>query len=204
MRYLAPFLAALALMFTVSAASAQEVPAPQAFIDKIATDVLNVVKNAKMNETAKATTLENIFATAVDFDWVGKFVLGRHFRAAAPAQQLAYLNAYKPFLIKNYVSRLTKYTGQTYKITGTRKGTDGASLVSMQLLDPSGPPVMVDYRVSGAAGAFKVTDIIVEDVSLITTQRAEFNAFVSKNGLPALITALNKKTAAANANMAAK
>lgn len=191
-RFFGPILAALALITTISAAQAAVAP-QQAFIDKIASDVLAIVKSDAADKSAK---LENIFATTVDFDWVGKFVLGRHFKTATPAQQTAYLAAYRPFIIKNYVSRLTKYTGQTYKITGTRTSSDGASLVSMQLLDPKGPPVLVDYRVSGKPGAFKVTDIVVEDVSLITTQRAEFNAVVSKNGLDFLISALKKKAAA--------
>lgn len=194
-RFFGPILAALALIMTISAAQAAVSP-QQAFIDTIASDVLAIVKNDSLDATTKSTKLENIFANTVDFDWVGKFVLGRHFKTATPAQQKAYLDAYRPFIIKNYVSRLTKYTGQTYKITGTRAGSDGASLVSMQLVDPKGPPVLVDYRVSGKPGAFKVTDIVVEDVSLITTQRSEFNAVVSKNGLDFLIEALKKKAAA--------
>ncbi len=202
MRFLAPLLAALAMLFTVSAASAAAVTPQQSFIDGIAGNVLSIVQG-KMSDQAKASALEAIFLKNVDFDWVAKFVLGRHFRAATPAQQTDYIAAYKPFLIKNYVARLTKYTGQSYKITGTKQTSDGASLVSMQLVDPNGPPVLVDYRVIGRPGAFKVSDIVVEDVSLITTQRAEFNAFVSKNGLPALIDALKKKAATA-ATVAAK
>ncbi len=196
-RFFGPILAALALITTISAAQAATVSPQQAFIDKIASDVLAIVKSDAADKSAK---LENIFATTVDFDWVGKFVLGRHFKTATPAQQTAYLAAYRPFIIKNYVSRLTKYTGQTYKITGARTSSDGASLVSMQLLDPKGRPVLVDYRVSGKPGAFKVTDIVVEDVSLITTQRAEFNAVVNKNGLDFLIDALKKKAATATAS----
>lgn len=195
-RFFGPVLAALALIATVSAAHAGAVAPQQAFIDKIATDVLAIVKNDSMAQADKSAKLEGIFANSVDFDWVAKFVLGRHFKTATPAQQTAYLAAYRPFIIKNYVARLTKYTGQTYKITGTRTGTDGTSLVSMELLDPKGPPVLVDYRVNGKPGAFKITDIVVEDVSLITTQRSEFNAVVSKNGVDFLIDALKKKAAA--------
>lgn len=196
-RFFGPILAALALILTVSAANAAPASPQQLFIDKIASDVLAIVKNDSIGTDAKSAKLESIFENAVDFDWVGKFVLGRHFKMATPAQQVAYLKAYRPFIIKNYVSRLTKYTGQTYKITGTHPGTDGATLVSMELVDPNGPPVLVDYRISGKPGAFKITDIVVEDVSLITTQRSEFNAVVNKNGVDFLIAALNKKAQAA-------
>ena len=206
-RLIAPALAALCMLLTISAASAAApISAQQIFIDGIASDVLKIVKNDALGTDVKASQLESIFERAVDFDWVGRFVLGRHFKLASPAQQTAYLAAYKPFLIKNYVSRLTKYTGQTYKITGTKPASDAATLVMMQVEDPKGPPVLIDYRVDGKAGALKITDIVVEDVSLITTQRSEFNAFVSKNGIDKLIAALNKKTAAANvaAHAAAK
>jgi len=174
-------------------AFADDAPKAQVFVDKVAGDVLALVKNEALPIADKKAKLNQVFVDVVDVPYVAKFVLGRHWRTAAPAQQDAYLSAYGPFLINNYVARLTKYTGQTYKITDARADGD-AYVVSMHLLDPKGPPILVDYRVrQDVKTTFKVIDIIVEGVSLLATQRSEFNSVVSAHNLDFLIQALQKK-----------
>lgn len=199
-RFFTALLAGFVLMLTAGlavAAGQKSMPPAQAFIDRIAGDVLKIVQDEAIDAECKTLKLQKLFADTVDIDWMGKFVLGRHYRTAEDEQKIAYLNAYKPFIIQNYVTRLTKYTGQTYEITGTKQGADGDNLVSMKLLDPNGPPVLVDYRVRDEkAEGLKVIDIIVEGVSLITTQRSEFNSVVTNKGLDFLIQALEKKAAA--------
>jgi phospholipid transport system substrate-binding protein len=177
----------------VAPAYADDAPKAQIFVDKVASDVLVLVQDEKIAVEDKKSKLNKVFIDVVDVAYVAKFVLGRHWRTATPAQQQAYLSAYGPFLINNYVARLTKYTGQTFKITGSQP-TGDAYIVSTQLLDPKGPPILVDYRVRQDAGdVFKVIDIVVEGVSLLATQRSEFNSVVSNNGVDFLIQALQKK-----------
>lgn len=188
------FFAAIMMVCGLATASyADDAPKAQVFVDKVASDVLLLVKDEKITIEDKKSKLNKVFVDVVDVPYVAKFVLGRHWRTATPAQQQAYLSAYGPFLINNYVARLTKYTGQTFKITGSQAAGD-AYIVSMKLLDPKGPPILVDYRVRQDAGdVFKVIDIVVEGVSLLATQRSEFNSVVSNNGVDFLIQALQKK-----------
>jgi phospholipid transport system substrate-binding protein len=198
MRFIAALILACALASPVMAKAVAVTPVQaQTYVDKVASDVLATVRNSKMNNQAKAATLESVFTRVVDIPFVAKFVLGRHVRTATPVQMQRYLKSYEPFLIKNYVSRITKYSGQTYKIMGSRMDADGSYVVSMSLLDPNGPSVAMDYRLRYDANQFKVIDIVVEGVSLLTTQRSEFNAVISNKGLDALMDALDAKTKAA-------
>lgn len=166
------------------------------FVDKVASDVLDIVTSEALDEEAKKDKINAIFLKIVDMDFVGKFVLGKHWRNADAGQRSKYMAAYKPFLINNYVSRITKYSGQSYKLGNTRKDSKDY-LVRMDLIDPNGPNVIMDYRVRPQGGTFKVVDIVIESVSLLTTQRSEFNSVVDKKGLDYLIEALEKKVAKA-------
>lgn len=185
----------LACGLAFGAQASAPVASAQTYVDKVAADVLKLVQDEKVAGDAKKQQLNKMFADVVDVPYVARFVLGRNWRTASAAQQQAYLAAYGPFLINNYVARLSKYTGQSYKITGSR--ADGEdTVVNMDLLDPNGPPVKVDYRVHAdakATGGFKVIDIIVEGVSLLATQRSEFNSVVNSKGIDFLIEALKKK-----------
>jgi phospholipid transport system substrate-binding protein len=164
------------------------------FIDGLAVQVLTLVKNEAVSKSEKQSRIEALFSDKVDINFVAKFVLGKHWRTATPQQQTAYVASYKPFILKNYASKLTKYSGQTYTLKNTRVDGD-ASVVTMEINDPDGQKINVDYRLRDDSGAFKIVDISVEGVSLLTTQRSEFNGIIENKGIDGLIDALKKQVA---------
>lgn len=185
--------AAAMLMAAATPAHAGSPADAQKFIDGVASSVLDVIKT-KDSTATKMGKLESIFSNAVDIPYVGKYVLGRHWNSATPEQQKAYLAAYQPFVIKNYAGKLTKYSGQNYKLKNAR-GDDGQYVVTMEIVDPGNPSVFVDYTMREDAKAYKVIDIAVEGVSLRATQRSEFNSIVNSKGIDYLISALQKQAA---------
>lgn len=199
--FAALFISALSVATLSGYAQAQTAAASSdtalAFIDNVGSKALNTLKDPALSQAQKQAVLQQLFADTVDVNYVAKFVLGRYWRAATPAQQQAYLEAYKPFLIKSYVGRLTNYSGQSYSLISSKPLPNGA-VVGMKLTSPdnSTPPVEVYYRLNKTAESFKVVDIIVEGVSLLSTQRSEFSGIVANQGLDFLTAALKKKSAA--------
>ncbi len=186
----------LAASLSISTAAFAANPASaKSFIDGLAVQVLTLVKSEAVSKSEKQSRIEALFADKVDINFVAKFVLGKHWRTATPQQQTAYVAAYKPFILKNYASKLTKYSGQTYTLKNTRVDGD-ASVVTMEIDDPDGQKINVDYRLRDDSGAFKIVDISVEGVSLLTTQRSEFNAIIENNDMDYLIDRLKKQVAA--------
>ncbi|MES2984228.1 MAG: ABC transporter substrate-binding protein [Pseudomonadota bacterium] len=176
---------------TATAANASD---PKAFVDGLGAQVLSVVKNDALSKTEKQAKIEAMFSDKVDINFVAKFVLGKSWRTATPQQQQAYIAAYKPFILKNYASKLTKYSGQTYTLKAARIDGD-ASVVPMEINDPSGQNIHVDYRLQSNGGNFKVVDITVEGVSLLATQRSEFSGIIENKGVDGLIEALKSQVA---------
>ncbi|MAR56047.1 MAG: hypothetical protein CMM93_02590 [Rickettsiales bacterium] len=163
------------------------------FADDLAQEALTVVKNDNLSEKGKQAELENLFSNRVDVEWVAQFVLGKYWRTASEEQKAAYLENYRKFVISHYSSKLTSYTNQDYKINDVRQESDDEYLVSMEVTQPGEPNVVMDYRVRQTGAGFKIYDIVVEGVSMITTQRSEFSSVISRNGLDYLIDALAKK-----------
>ncbi len=188
------FAAALLCVAMAAPAQAGNVEGARQFVDKVAADVLNIVKKPTNKELQQAELLGLIDAR-VDIDFVARFALGKHWRTATDVQRADYLNAYRPFLKKNYVSRLTRYSGQTFRLGKGRADSDGSYVVNMNIIDPNGADVVMLYRVVEAPknGGYHISDIVVEGVSLLSTQRAEFNSIVTSKGLDYLIDALKKR-----------
>ena len=158
---------------------------------------LDIITNKTLAKPVKQLQLEGLFADSVDIPWVGRFVMGRFWREASDAQKAQYLAEYQKFLVTQYAGRFAEYSGGDFKVVSTRDDGNGEYLVSMELLtdDKTAEPVLVDYRVREEKGKFKVFDIIVEGVSMITTQRSEFASVLSNKGIDYLIQQLASKTA---------
>ncbi len=186
------------LIIVVSAASfAETTKAPktpqQDFVHKVAEDVLEVVQSNKSDAMVRQE-LEGIFSRYIDIEWVGRFVLGRHWRTASEAQKQNFIKAYRAFMIGSYTDRLKEYSGEHYQVNLPRDLSDNKYALTMELFRNQGKPVLIDYKIRADGGTYKIYDIVVEGISLITTQRSEFDSVVSRKGVDALIKALNKKS----------
>jgi phospholipid transport system substrate-binding protein len=173
------------------AASTKDV---EKFIDSLGNRVLELLQDKSISDAQKEAQLRTIFRDNVDTDWIGKFVLGKYWREAKPEQQTRYLSLYRDFLIESYTGRFKEYSGESFRITGSRAEGSDKFVLNTEIVRPKQASVVVDYKVKTVTGGFKVYDIVVEGVSLITTQRSEFTSVVSRSGMDALISALQQRT----------
>ena len=192
----------LLLLFTANAAVAAapkgDAEKAGAYIESLGHKALDAITKKDAAKDAKQKMLEGLFKDNVDFPWVARFVMGRFWRTATPEQQKRYVDAYQTFLIKHYTSRFTEYNSGSFKITGSTEGDKDEYLVGMEILPnvKNDPSILIDYKVRKDKAGFKVFDIIVEGVSLITTQRSEFAAVLNSKGVDGLIAMLESKSAA--------
>ena len=195
--YVAAAFAALLIIAQPVTAPADD-KALENYVQGLADKTLQIIEDGSLSKSAKQQKLEDMFTNTVDVKWIAKFVLGRHWRTLDKTQQEAYIEAYRQFISRHYASRFTDYVGQRLSILGSREEEKGEFLVNTELVNPSNPSqnVVIDYRVRKEGSAFKIYDIVVEGVSLITTQRSEFGSVVQRKGLEYLIDQLNAKAKA--------
>lgn len=191
-------IAAVLCSLLVAPAASAETAAPSTpaakYIDNLGHQALSTISDKNISKEKKQATLQTLFKANLDFDWVAKFVMGRSWRDATDDQKKRYLAAYTEFLTKNYTSRFEEYTSGSYKITGAKELERGDSMVSMEIESGDGEaPILIDYKIHKVGNGFKVYDIIVEGVSLITSQRSEFSAVINKSGIDGLISQLANK-----------
>lgn len=166
------------------------------YVDTVGNQVLAVVNGAGSDEQ-KQTQLRQLFVDNVDIDWMGHFVLGRYWQQASEAERAQYIDAYKKYLLKHYTVNFADYTGSKYTVTGVKGESKGRYLVMMKIKSPQAQKqeTQAGYRLyTGANGQLKIIDIIIEGVSLLSTQRSEFSSVVQQKGLGGLIQELENKT----------
>ncbi len=193
------------LCFSIAAFA---IEGPDELVKRTAEDVLATVKS---DADIQAGDQEKIYALAEEkilpnfnFDKVSRLVLGKNWTKATPDQKSAFQTEFRTLLIRTYATALSKYKNQTIDYKPLRMA-DGASTASVKtaILQPGGQPIAVDYSLEKKADTWKVYDIVIEGVSLVTNYRGQFAQEIRQNGLDSLIKKLGDKNKAAAAKNAA-
>ncbi|MEE8152254.1 MAG: ABC transporter substrate-binding protein, partial [candidate division NC10 bacterium] len=149
-----------------------------------------------------------------DLDTIGRFVLGRHWRAATPAQRRQYVTLFRTFVLESYALRLESFrktifarfgddAGEIFealrvRILRVHRVNERDSLVTTEFGFPGRAPLHVAYRVRADNGAMKIVDGIAEGLSLLVTRRSEFAAVVKRHGVEGLLDRLRAQGANAD------
>jgi len=198
--FLTGFILSVGLM-AASGAAVAEVSADD-LVKQTAEDVLSTIKNDK---DIQAGNQQKIFALAeekilpnFDFDRVCRMVLGKNWKSASPEQQAVFQKEFRSLLLRTYATALGKYKNQVieYKPMRAEPGAKNVS-VKTQILQPGGQPIAVDYSLVKNDGGWKVYDIVIESVSLVTNYRSQFSNEIRTNGLDSLNKKLAEKNKAA-------
>jgi phospholipid transport system substrate-binding protein len=168
-----------------------------AFIQKLGNEAINSFANKSQPKPAALAKFKQLLNDGFDVPYIGRWVLGRYWNQASPEQQTEYQRLFEQLIVKTYAERFVEYSGETFKITGTRPEGETDTMVTTQVIRPAGPPVAVDWRVRKRDGGYKIIDVVVEGVSMGVTQRQEFASVIQSNGgkIDGLIQALRQKTA---------
>lgn len=196
-RQLRTCLVCLPLMLAPVALHAQET-SPDALVKGVTEDVLSVLREDKAlqaGDQRKAIALiEEKIGPHFDFPRMTSLAVGQGWRQAAPEQREALTREFRTLLVRTYANALTSYKNQTVSYKPATPGReDGAAMVRTQINQPGGQPIAVDYRLAKNAGQWKVFDVSIDNVSLVTNYRGTFATELSKGGPDGLIRTLQEK-----------
>jgi phospholipid transport system substrate-binding protein len=192
-----------ALAFPVHSALAQT--APDALVRSVADDVLRIVQQDKQlreGDTSKmAQLIEEKIVPHFDFERMTRLAVGRNWREATPEQRNTLVEEFRTLLVRSYSAAYTSYRHIVVEVRPLKVQPDEDDVqVKSQIKLPGGaPPVNVDYSMVKNSDAWKVYDVSVDGVSLVTTYRSTFAEEVRKGGVEGLIKSLKDLNAAKSA-----
>jgi phospholipid transport system substrate-binding protein len=187
----------LGLTLSIPVVFAQE-DSPDALIKKLTEDVLSIVrqdKDIQSGDTRKAVELvEAKVLPHFNFQRMTALAVGRGWNKADPDQKKRLADEFKTLLVRTYSNALTGYKDQTVRYKPTNKpGGDADVIVKTEIMQPGGKPIQLDYSVEKGPEGWKIYDVIVAGVSLVTNYRDTFAQEVRANGIDGLIKMLSDK-----------
>jgi phospholipid transport system substrate-binding protein len=177
-------------------ALAQAAPSdPGAFIQNLGDQAIKIISSSE-NQPQRKADFSKLFTQDFDVPAIGKFVLGHYWREATPEQQQEYLKLFGQYVVAIYAERFSNYSGEEFKVTGSRPEDGGTATVTSQIVRPSGgPPIRIDWRIALEGSSYKIIDVKAENLSMSVTQREEFASVISQHGgnIQGLIDVLKQK-----------
>ena len=141
--------------------------------------------------------VNDIILPHLDFRAMSMLALGKNWRSASQDQQTRFVDAFKIMLIRTYSKSLTEYAGQEIKFLPYEPPAAGKRTVKVKTLirQSSGPEIPIDYSLRIKDGIWKVYDIRIDGISLVTNYRNSFAADITRVGIDGLIDKLLAKSA---------
>ncbi|MBU1396813.1 MAG: ABC transporter substrate-binding protein [Gammaproteobacteria bacterium] len=206
--FLLPLLALL-LGFNAPAALAAVPPdtPPDVLARTTTQEVLTILKQDKDLQRGDLTRVHQLVEAKIlpnfDFNRMTQLALGRHWPRATAKQKQELVTEFRNLLVRTYSSSLTAFTDQIieFKPLAMKPG-DTDVTVRSEIRQPGGQPIPINYSFYKTAFGWKVYDVTIDGVSLITNYRASFASTIRQNGIDGLIKTLAAQSARGEATPA--
>ena len=151
-------------------------------IENVTKEGIEKIINSNQSQEEKDKTFRKLFTENLDLDFIGKYVLGRYWRIATPAQKKEFIDLYRELNVQTWSKRFDEFKGKTFIFEGSSPANNPNQIfVDTKVPMTEGAPATVKWRVKDTNGKLKVIDIIVENVSLAQTARNEYTSFIAKS-----------------------
>ncbi len=191
-------------LLAISFGAVAEVVSPDVLARNTTNDVLRIVKQDKDIKSGNNKKILDLVEQKIlpnfDFRQMTQLAVGKNWSKATPEQQESLVNEFRTMLVRTYSASLTSvadYRVEFKPFKAAPAETD--VMVNTEVSKPGAPPIPIDYRMEKTDAGWKVYDVLVDNVSMVTVYRNSFNSEVRKGGVEGLLAALSRRNQPAGA-----
>lgn len=169
-----------------------EVTPPDVVVERTADEMLTVLRQRKEELRGRPEAIralvEQILVPRVDLELMSRYALGVHWRELSPEQRQRFTTAFKDMLIRFYASSMLEYLDYQVRFFPLRmQPDDRITTVRSQFYLGQKPPIDVNYRVALRGGQWKAFDVMIDNISVVTSYRGSFQSTIAKEGFDVLL-----------------
>jgi phospholipid transport system substrate-binding protein len=185
-------------VFLLAPVAFADITPPDVLVKNVSAEVLDIIrKDPDIQRGSTRKTMALVEAKVLphfDFQRMTALAMGPSWRKATPEQQAQLVDQFRTLLVRTYSSALVAYRDQTLDFKPLRmQPNESEAVVKSEVRQPGQQPIPIDYSMEKTGDAWKVYDVAVGGVSLVTTYRDTFNAEVKQAGVEGLLKSLSEK-----------
>ncbi len=187
--------------WAMTSVAAADLVEPQQVIEDASTKLKVRMQDPGFTKDFKKITefVHSVIYPHADFDLISSLVLGKLWKSASPTEKDAFKKEFQTLLIRTYSRAFVEFKEWSIRfLPVSQDGDQRKVLVKTEILQPGLQPIAVNYRMLYNKGEWKVYDIMIEGVSLVTNYRTSFKNEVERTGsLQEVINQLAKRNSEA-------
>ena len=181
-----------------------EPTAPNTVLDMATRQMITAInanqEKIKADPSVVNGLVEDILMPHIDFIASSKWVLGKHWRRASKDQKLEFIRQFRALLLRFYSVALAEYlttntVSEDMFVFLPLRGDTSTKRVTVhsEIHAPSGSIIPIKYSMHLTKKGWKVYDVSIEGVSMVTTYRTSFASEIKQKGLDGLIASLAER-----------
>ena len=179
-------------------ATAGDIESPVALLERTSTQVIKILRDDHellQQEPARVyKIIDDYILPHLDDVTMAKLAMGKNWRKATKQQKLTFIDEFRSLLIRTYSKSLIEFRDQEIKYFPVKLASDAyKASVKAEVIQPGGPSIPMAYRMRIKNNAWKVYDIKIDGISLVTSYRGTFTQEVRKSGIDGLLKYLRDK-----------
>lgn len=188
----------LLLLALASNALWAAVTPPQEVVQTTSTQMLNALRQnyaaLKQNSSQIYGLVDQIVLPNFDFELMSRWVLGRAWQQATPEQRQRFTQEFRTLLVRTYAKALLEYVNDDVRVLPQSGATNGnEATIKTEVRLKAGQPIQINYSMHLNNDAWKVYDVVVDGVSLVTSYRGTFATQIRDKGMDAVIADLRQR-----------
>lgn len=152
----------------------------ESFIRALSEQAAQTLARRDLSDAERARYFRELLMATADLELIGRFVLGRYWRKATGAEQTEFLELFEDISVYTWSRHFREYSGRALTIVGVRLMEEGV-VVESTISQPQGPPLLVLWKLQRSEKGLRVTDLVVEGVSMAVTYRSEYGAVIQRS-----------------------
>ncbi len=144
------------------------------------------------NKGVRREKLRELIHPRFDFAEMGKRALARYWRKRTPAERKEFVDVFASLLENSYVSKIEAYSKEKIIYPTEREEGEFAE-VKTKIVPPSGRDIPMDYRLHKTPEGWRVYDVVIEGVSLVSNYRTQFRRIIRKGSYTELLKRMKNK-----------
>lgn len=190
------FFLSLALVFGLNASVAWAGDTPPDVLARTTTqEVLAILKQDKAIQSGDQSRVYQLVEAKIlpnfDFNRMTQLAVGKHWPGATPQQKQALVIEFRNLLVRTYSRSLMEFSNQSVEFKPMAiKPDDTDVTVHTEIRQPGAQPLPIDYSMYKTTFGWKVYDVAIDNVSLVTNYRSSFSSTIRQSGIDGLIKTL--------------
>jgi len=177
----------------VPAASSAGGSTPMAVVKAAVNQALAIFRDQKTPLPQRRRQMRDLLASHFDFAEMARSALGPHWQSLGENQRKQFVDSFTAYVEYDFLNKIQVYRDVSFQFLKQIAIAPGYAQVNTRVQQPGKDPATLNFSLKHEGNDWKVTDVVIDGLSLVSGNRTQFGLVIDNVGFDALMSDLQNK-----------